>query len=399
MINTKALVYKKGVLAASLTKDNGQTKFQYENSYLFAAGPAVATTLPLTSEPLIIANGATPAFFAGLLPEGRRLGALVKRLKTSPDDDLGLLLEIGADLIGDVQVLREGSSTDEGRDLLSLPGDLGEVSFAALREEYFGARATGLPGVQDKISSKMMNARARFANVDYILKLNPVDVPFAVENEVFFLTLAKKCGIPTAKFKVLRDKNGESALRLERFDRVVLDEGKVRLAQEDGCQAMNLYPGDKGNVDFLEMAQKLISLCSARGVAGYSLFKQLVFIWLIGNGDAHAKNFSILEGQLGEWTISPAYDLLCTRFYEDRESREMTLAIKGVSSDWNREFLPESAREMRVPRLAAEKIIDNQLKVLAALPDQIIDGALPFERHLNYDVGAFLKKRARALHP
>jgi len=65
------------------------------------------------------------------------------------------------------------------------------------------------------------------------------------------------------------------------------------------------------------MAERLISLCPAKGVAGYNLFKQLVFSWLIGNGDAHAKNFSILESPSGEWMVSPAYDLLCTAYYQN----------------------------------------------------------------------------------
>src|SRR5438552_2279477 len=53
--------------------------------------PAVATTLPVTPEPLVRTGGAVPAYFAGLLPEGRRLGALRRAVKTSADDELSLL--------------------------------------------------------------------------------------------------------------------------------------------------------------------------------------------------------------------------------------------------------------------------------------------------------------------
>lgn len=388
------LVYKKGVLAATLSHQGGAIKFQYDDAYLASGSQPVATTLPLTSDPLLLNGSATPAYFAGLLPEGRRLNAISDRLKTSLSDDLGLLLEIGADLIGDVQVLAPGSDPATERESLMLPSDLAEISFSEIRERFKGAKPTGIPGVQDKLSSKMLNARARMANVDYMLKLNPTDVPFAVENEAYFLGLAKKCGIKVANHKLLIDGQGHPALLLERFDRLAAKQGKQLLAAEDGCQVANLYPADKYNIDFLQMAKGLAALCPASMVAGYELFKQLVFNWLIGNGDAHAKNFSVLESETGEWRVSPAYDLLCTRYYEDRT---MALAINELTANWSRSLLVEAARELGVSRKAAEAVIAEQLLVLADLPEQIISGALPFRRDQNYDVATFLKQRAKAL--
>lgn len=388
------LVYKKGVLAATLSRQGGNIKFQYDDAYLASGGQPVATTLPLTSEPLLLSGSAAPAYFAGLLPEGRRLNAISDRLKTSLSDDLGLLLEIGADLIGDVQVLAPDANPATERESLMLPSDLAEISFSEIRERFKGAKPTGIPGVQDKLSSKMLNARARMANVDYMLKLNPTDVPFAVENEAYFLGLAKKCGIKVANHKLLIDGQGQPALLLERFDRLATKQGKQLLAAEDGCQVANLYPADKYNIDFLQMAKGLASLCPASMVAGYELFKQLVFNWLIGNGDAHAKNFSVLESDSGEWRVSPAYDLLCTRYYEDRT---MALAINELTTNWSRSLLVEAAGELGVSRKAAEAVITGQLATLADLPDQIISGELPFRRDQNYDVAAFLKQRAKAL--
>lgn len=394
MNNQIGFVYKKGVLAATLSHQGGNLKFQYNDAYLASAGRPVATTLPLTAEPIILNGGAAPAFFAGLLPEGRRLFAISSRIKTSVDDDLGLLIELGADLIGDVQVLATKSTQNVDRESLWLPRDTTTLNFSQIREKYFGGKASGVPGVQDKVSSKMMNARARWANVDYILKLNPAEVPFAVENESFFLALAKRCGIKTAPNKTLADANGEHALLLERFDRVATETGKTRLAAEDGCQVANLYPAAKYNIDFIDVAQNLVALCSARSIAGLSLFNQLVFNWLIGNGDAHAKNFSILESPTGEWKISPAYDLICTRFYDDRN---MALSLNGRETDWSRRNLIDAAEQLMVPARAAEKVIDKQLLVLKNLPNEILSGVLPFRRDQNYEVAAFLKQRAKAL--
>lgn len=395
MANDSAQIYKKGQLAARLFKSGNSLVFKYHEDYLTSAGLAIATTLPKNDMPITLPGGTSPTFFAGLLPEGRRLNAIRRRIKASADNDLALLLEIGQDLIGDVQVLQEDGRPIQDRDTLLLPANTEDLDFKKIRDEYFGHKASGLPGVQDKVSGKMLNARSKIINREYIIKFNPDEAPFAVENEAYFLGLAKKCDIPTAKYKILTDSLGNHALSLERFDRVPTDFGNARLAQEDGCQVMNLYPAAKYDVDFLEMAERLVSLCPAKGVAGYSLFKQLVFSWLTGNGDAHAKNFSVLETTSGEWMISPAYDLLCTAFYD--KDREMAISIEGMKTKWTRDLLIKTAGRLLVPEKAAVAVIDKQLEVVASLPSDIVNHALPFASHLNYEVAKLLKRRIASI--
>jgi serine/threonine-protein kinase HipA len=240
----------------------------------------------------------------------------------------------------------------------------------------------------------MLNAPAKTAGIDYILKFNPKDVPFAVENEYFFLSLAKSVGLTTANASLLTDAEGVHALRLQRFDRVGNRMNKQRLAVEDGCQVLNRYPLDKYRVDFVEMANRMISLTPSGGTASYRLFQQLVFNWLIGNGDAHAKNWSIRKSMSGEWQVAPAYDLLCTAFYEDRK---MALPLEGQESAWAKPLLLEVAKKIGLPKAAALRTINRQLGVLADLPDQVLNGALPFARHQNIEVGSLLKKRHKQL--
>jgi serine/threonine-protein kinase HipA len=395
MLDSTGFVYKKGVLAATLTRARTEVRFEYLENYRSVGKEPIATSLPLTTPALVLANGATPAFFSGLLPEGRRLGAIAERAKLSVDDDLALLLEIGADLIGDVQVLAQGVSPDVLAEVLLLPRDTGLVSFSELREQYFGSRASGIPGVQDKVSSQMLNAPAKTAGQDYILKFNPKDVAFAVENEFYFLSLANQCGIKTAKFDLLTDKEGAHALRLSRFDRVNTRPNKTRLAVEDGAQVLGRYPLDKYRIDFVEMASAMINHCAAKPAAGLMFFRQLLFSWLIGNGDAHAKNFSIVQMAPEDWRASPAYDLLCTAFYED--DRTMALGIEGQDRDWTRKLLLKTASSLGVPTSLANKEIDKQLTSLAMLPDQVLNGALPFRRDQNIKASSLLKKRAKAL--
>ena len=77
-----------------------------------AGGPAVASSLPLTGEPVLSAAGAAPPYFTGLLPEGRRLNALRRSVKTSVDDELSLLIVAGGNPVGDVQIVGHGEPLD-----------------------------------------------------------------------------------------------------------------------------------------------------------------------------------------------------------------------------------------------------------------------------------------------
>lgn len=110
-------VYKGGVLAARLERIEGGTRFSYLPAYLSARGEAVAVTLPLSPRPIDTPAGAVPPFFTGLLPEGRRLASLRRAVKTSADDELGLLMAAGADPVGDVQIVPHAEPLEaEARD-------------------------------------------------------------------------------------------------------------------------------------------------------------------------------------------------------------------------------------------------------------------------------------------
>lgn len=102
-------VYKQGTLAGSLARtDTGGTEFTYVRDYLAAGLPGVATTLPPAEGSILTPGGGLPAFFAGLLPEGHRLNVLKNAVKASLDDELTLLMAVGADVPGDVQVVPAG---------------------------------------------------------------------------------------------------------------------------------------------------------------------------------------------------------------------------------------------------------------------------------------------------
>lgn len=100
-------VHKGTRVAGVLRREHNRVVFEYVEGY---DGPDVATTLPRDDSQAAAPPGAVPPFFAGLLPEGRRLAVLQQALKTSADDELPQLLAVGADTIGDVRVVPAGQS-------------------------------------------------------------------------------------------------------------------------------------------------------------------------------------------------------------------------------------------------------------------------------------------------
>lgn len=390
---TVARVLKKGVHAATLTADSGDVTFRYREDYLNSGGPPIATTLPTTTDELRLSRGATPSFFSGLLPEGRRLLAVASRLKTSADNEVALLLDIGNDLIGDVQVL-----PDKGTSLrtpVELPRDARKMSFRALRDDIFGAAASGLPGVQDKVSSVMQNAPVKLAGKQFILKLTPESVPGVVENEFFFLQFARACGLRVAPHYLLSDRDGEHALLVERFDR---PSGSAAdwLAVEDGAQALGVYPAAKYEVTMEGVGQALVGICRAPAVAAYELFKQVLFSYLVGNGDQHAKNLSVLEDETGGFRLSPGYDLVNTVFYGDRTS---ALSISGKESNLTRRDVLAFGGSLGLTDKASARGLDQMVRKTALIGSERLDfSSLPYHHKVKLDVSYRLRKRWEKIH-
>jgi len=120
-------VYKDDQLAGYLTRTRGGVSFSYAQEYIAGSNDAVASTLPVREAPYTTGAGAVPAFFAGLLPEGARLLAVIAAVKTSPDDELSLLLAVGEDAVGNVRVVEHDMKPKSSRRIL--PNAPQDISF------------------------------------------------------------------------------------------------------------------------------------------------------------------------------------------------------------------------------------------------------------------------------
>lgn len=413
----RAEVYKAGAPAATLTRGDGQIKFEYLDDYV---GPDVAHTLPRDQPPLVIQGGAVPPFFAGLLPEGRRLSAVRRVAKTSADDDLTLLLMVGSDTVGDVTIFPEGADPTPARPAVTA-ADLADLSFADLLLEartgdhLAGARFTDLPpdlrfadlpaglrftdlraipGVQEKLSAGMITLPVRFAGAEAIIKLDPPDYPDAVANESFFLSVARRLRLPVVDTEVVHDRHGRPGLIVRRFDRIVGDEGTRSLAVEDATQLSGLYPADKYTLSSEDAATRIAAACPAQAVAARAALQQFALAWLTGNGDLHGKNISVLQHPSGEWRVAPIYDVPSTLPYGDNS---MALPLQGRTEMLTRKrFLAFGAALALRPRVV-ESAVDEVLAATEPMLEELATGAGPWNGTQRRNLIRSLRRRRRDL--
>ena len=360
-------VYKAGILAARLERHGGGTRFSYLPAYLAAGGPAVATTLPLGREPVLSAAGAAPPYFTGLLPEGRRLNALRRSVKTSVDDELSLLIAAGANPVGDVQIVGHGEKLDPDEHAVQLDPKM-PVDFDALLGDSGLIDPVALAGVQDKLSAGMISMPVARAGRRFILKLNAPEFPHVVENEFAMFRYAAKLRIPLSRVQLIRDVAGRPGLLVERFDRVPVLGGPpdavLRLAVEDGAQVLGLYPADKYNVGYGQVCRALAEYCSAPLPALRNLAIQAAFAWLSGNGDLHAKNVSMVQQPSGEWSIAPVYDIPSTVVYGDKT---LALTLDGKRTGISRRHYLAWAGGLGLTERAAAQSLELGLKASGPL--------------------------------
>lgn len=187
-----------------------------------------------------------------------------------------------------------------------------------------------ISGVQEKFSILLEKNKLRLINEGergiYILK----PIPGAGKkqdqmpaNEHLTMQIARQVyGIETAENALIFFKNGTPAYITKRFD---VKEDSSKLAQEDFASLAGRTPQTYGEhykylgnyLELFELMQKHLPIYKLEAP---KLLKIILFNYLFSNGDAHFKNFSLLETAQGDYRLSPAYDLLNSRIHiEDKD--------------------------------------------------------------------------------
>ena len=187
-----------------------------------------------------------------------------------------------------------------------------------------------ISGVQEKFSVLLEKNKLRLINKEergtYILKPIPGAGKNADQmpaNEHLTMQIARQIfGIETAENALIFFKNGDPAYITRRFD--VKNDGS-KLGQEDFAALAERIPQTHGEHykdlgNYLELFELMKKYLPTYKTEAPKLLKRLVFNYLFSNGDAHFKNFSVLETSMGDYRLSPAYDLLNSRIHvEDKD--------------------------------------------------------------------------------
>jgi len=312
---------------------------KYVFGYDGEAGEAVSLTMPVRLEGWV-APELHPIFQMNL-PEGALLEVVRRAIaKIIGDDDLAILRATGGNQIGRNRFALPGQgppasapepeSLDE---LLTYPDT--EDLFHELVNRY--ALRSGVSGVQPKV---LLEAKQRgtVTAEDYIVKTWGEDYPQLAANEFFCMTAARAAGLKVPEFH-LAENGGLFVMR--RFDTGPAGES---WGFEDMCSLQALGTRQKYGGTYERVAKSLKYFVSGELLpdARRQFFATLVLSSMVGNGDAHLKNFGVLYPQpKGPVSIAPVFDVVTTTAYLKNDVP--ALALAGTKKWWPRKMLERFA--------------------------------------------------------
>ncbi len=303
--------------------------FEYDPQWIEQPGGFVlAPQFPMRKERF--SGPAVRTFFENLLPEGEALDDIVSAIHLRGASSFEVLGRLGAELPGVLSLLSEADRPDMQQEyrnlsLVELSRRLADRAQVPLLVSNVNATMS-LAGAQDKIGlrfdkkTKQLSDSVGHSPTTHILKPDTRQLryqPSAI-NEYACMKLARALKLPVPDVWLLRVP--EASYVVERYDRESLAGNIVGLHQIDGCQLLGHGPGWKyQRMGGLVSIPKLVDALRTLRVRGSDLLQMqrwVMFNYLIGNADAHAKNVSVLIDETG-FQLAPFYDLLCVRAYGD----------------------------------------------------------------------------------
>ena len=322
--------------------DSGRLIFAYDADYVKSKQPwPLSVSMPLSTAEF--GDRIARPFFSGLLPEDLIRRKVAKLLGVSEKNPFSMLEVIGGECAGAISLYPEATQPHKENpdDIEMLDEQHLDGIFEHLKRHPLFAGEDGvrlsLPGAQDKLAVRLIGDKLALmrggAPTTHILKTlisDRHDVTDSVHNELFCLMLAARCGLSVPHAQ-MRKTTKQPYLLVERYDRRWQGNDVVRLHQEDFCQVLSIPPENKyereggpGISDCLGEIQKYSVQPLPDRIA---FLNTVIFNYLIGNADAHGKNFSFLyEG--GKPHLAPAYDLLSTAVYPELTTK-MAMKIGG----------------------------------------------------------------------
>ncbi len=367
--------------------EHGEMGFAYSEAWLAdAARPALSHSLPKQAEPFD-RREARP-FFAGLLPEETQRDGVARILGLSKGNDFALLNALGGDVAGALTLWPEGEipHTYDGRTARDPLADNALVELLDIlpkRPLLAGEKGirVSLAGAQSKLPVVLVDGRVALPAPDqpstHIIKPAIDRLPHTTENEAFAMRLAAAMGLSVAPVE-LRRVGGRSYLLVTRNDREADAKGAVRrLHQEDFCQALGIAPEKKysaeGGPTFKQGFQLVRDVAPTPAPEVLKLLDAALFNLIVGNADAHGKNYSLLYRDDGA-ILAPLYDLMCTAAYPDVSPKlAMKIGEAGTLDDVSPSTWPKFAKETSLGGVFVRERMLDLARAVAGVSRMVAD--------------------------
>ena len=386
-MRTLSVWWDRVVVGTLQVNQHGQMRFTYAADWLAdTSRPAISFSLPKQEQPFT--QRQCRPFFAGLLPEEAQRDVIAGALGISRGNDFAFLEALGGDVAGALSLWPAGEvppvpePTGTPRSLSD--DELVEVLDTLPRRPLLAGREglrLSLAGAQTKLPVVLVDDRvalpASGQPTTHILKPAIARYPRTTENEALVMTLAAAVGLPVAPVTA-RSVEGRSYLLVTRYDRRFDAKGQThRLHQEDFCQALGIVPERKyaaeGGPTFKTGFDLLRRATAVPAVAVLAFLDAAIFNLIVGNADAHGKNFSLLYQSAGV-RLSPFYDLLSTVAYPDLSPNlAMKIARRATLEEIGQVTWTAFAEDIGLPasfvRRRVRELSDAVRNQVTSLPD------------------------------
>ena len=359
-------------------------RFRYLDEYREGDGTPVSISLPLQEDAFSVWQ--TASYFEGLLPEGFTRRTVAQWMHVDEGDYLSILHGLGRECLGAVCITDEEDSagasyeriTETEVQELAAEGATKSAELV-IRSHLSLTGASGKVGLYYDAREGAWYLPRGTAPSTHIVKQSHVRLETIVTNERLSLMTAARCGLDTPENFIINTGKGEEhevLFATQRYDRHFGSEAMFidglpkpyRLHQEDFAQAMGIPAAAKYEREpsgYLKGMFEILRKYSADPIADQlKLWDILSFHYLIGNTDAHIKNFSLLYGKdLKQIRLAPAYDIVSTVIYE-QSTRDMAFNIGGAFSldDLNRDSFRQAAREVGLGERMAMRRFDAMVE-------------------------------------
>ena len=329
--------------AGTLRRTESGLTFDYSEN----AQQQISLSMPVSET--LYTNLACEAYFGGLLPENiESRTQIARKLNANAADTFSLLRVIGHECAGAISLTEEDAKVPvdnfnpDGKELTE--AELAEAIKTLPRSPLFidaGARLS-LAGYQGKAAITLIEGKICIPEngslSTHILKPNIQDKEGigrnSVQNEFICLRIARNLGLPVASAEIGKAID-QLYLLVERYDRMRTDNGITRVHQEDFCQALGFPSTNKYEADYgpsFENCAFLISKLTRPAKEKLTFLRYVIFNYLTGNADAHAKNYSVLHVANNNFILAPLYDTVATMAFPDLNNK-MAMKI-GESYDF-----------------------------------------------------------------